>query len=129
MASRVINLDLWWNFAIEQQAFCRIFRIGQTNETEIQRFVIKDSVDTKLTAMQVTKSEIVSTAMGDQSRPGRLPVKELVRVFGMMGPDDAESGFILVDDSNDYDEGAPPLGAEEEEEARAARASKNTQKH
>ncbi|KAF2240091.1 hypothetical protein EV356DRAFT_438057 [Viridothelium virens] len=128
MASRVINLDLWWNFAIEQQAFCRIFRIGQKNETEIQRFVIKDSVDTKLTAMQVTKSEIVSTAMGDQSRPGRLPVKELVRVFGMMGPEDDERGFILVDDSNDYDEGAPPLGAAEEEEARSARDSKKTQR-
>jgi SNF2 family DNA or RNA helicase len=29
MASKVIILDLYWNECVEQQAFCRAFRIGQ----------------------------------------------------------------------------------------------------
>ena len=86
--------------------------------------MVKDSVDTKLTAMQVTKSEIVSTAMGDQSRPGKLSLRELVRLFGTSNGSDEEREFILVDDKNDYDEGAPPLQADEEEAAREARASR-----
>ncbi|KAI9713031.1 MAG: hypothetical protein M1820_001016 [Bogoriella megaspora] len=124
MACRVINVDLWWNFAIEQQAFCRVFRIGQEEETEIARFVVKDTVDTKLTAMQVTKSEIVSTAMGDQMRPNQLPLKVLLRLFGPMNDNDQEREFILVDDENDYDEGAPPLQADEEEAMAAGRQAK-----
>ena len=75
--------------------------------------------------MQVTKSEIVSTAMGDQSRPGRLSVRELVRLFGTMTGEDEQREFILVDDVNDYDEGAPPVQAAEEEEARAEQDGKH----
>ena len=105
-------------------AFCRIFRIGQAQETEISRFVVKDSVDTKLTAMQVTKSEIVSTAMGDQGRPGKLSVGQLVKLFAGMNEQDEEREFILVDDTNDYDEGLPPLQAAEEEEVQKARSSR-----
>ena len=40
-ASRVIYIDLWWNSSVEQQAFCRVFRIGQVSETYITRFVVK----------------------------------------------------------------------------------------
>jgi len=31
MASCVICVDQWWNSSVEQQAFCRVFRIGQSN--------------------------------------------------------------------------------------------------
>jgi SNF2 family DNA or RNA helicase len=41
MASRVICIEPWWNSAVEQQAFCRVFRIGQQKETRMSRFVIK----------------------------------------------------------------------------------------
>lgn len=45
MASRVIIIDSWWNSAVEMQAFCRVFRIGQQKETRMARFVIKNSID------------------------------------------------------------------------------------
>lgn len=45
MASRVICLDPWWNSAVEQQAFCRVFRIGQQKETRMTRFVVKNTID------------------------------------------------------------------------------------
>jgi SNF2 family DNA or RNA helicase len=37
MASKVIIIDLWWNECVEQQAFCRCFRIGQTRPVDICR--------------------------------------------------------------------------------------------
>ncbi len=43
-ASRVILIDPWWNSAIEQQAFCRVFRIGQVKETSMLRLVVKNTV-------------------------------------------------------------------------------------
>lgn len=57
-ASRVILMDPWWNDAVEQQAFCRVFRIGQTNETRLTRLCIKNSIDA---AMFMVKERKVST--------------------------------------------------------------------
>lgn len=37
MASKVIIIDLWWNESVEQQAFCRCFRIGQERPVDICR--------------------------------------------------------------------------------------------
>ena len=37
MASKVIIIDLWWNESVEQQAFCRCFRIGQDRQVDICR--------------------------------------------------------------------------------------------
>ena len=37
------SIDLWFNSCIEQQAFCRVFRISQDSETFITRFVVNGS--------------------------------------------------------------------------------------
>lgn len=54
-ASRVLLLDPWWNDAIEQQAFCRVFRIGQVNETRLTRLCIKNSMDSAMFAVKERK--------------------------------------------------------------------------
>lgn len=54
-ASRVILMDPWWNDAVEQQAFCRVFRIGQTNETRLTRLCIKNSMDSAMFAVKERK--------------------------------------------------------------------------
>jgi SNF2 family DNA or RNA helicase len=54
-ANRCISLDLWWNHAVEQQAFGRIFRIGQMKETFMTRIVVRNSVDMRLLTMQMYK--------------------------------------------------------------------------
>ena len=55
-ASRVIIIDLWWNQFVETQAFCRVYRIGQGREVEVVRFVVKNTVDEDIIAMQERKS-------------------------------------------------------------------------
>ena len=55
MANRVVCFDPWWNRAVEQQAFCRVFRIGQTKETSMARFVVKNTIETAMMAMKARK--------------------------------------------------------------------------
>jgi SNF2 family DNA or RNA helicase len=63
MASRVIMVDPWWNDATEQQAFCRIFRIGQKEETYMSRLCVRNTVDDRLLAMQERKTKEINVAM------------------------------------------------------------------
>lgn len=66
MASRVICVDLWWNNSVEQQAFCRVFRIGQESETFITRLVVRETVDEKNQVMQDEKSKEIEAAIDDR---------------------------------------------------------------
>jgi SNF2 family DNA or RNA helicase len=65
MASRVIMVDPWWNEASEQQAFCRVFRIGQKEETYMSRLCVKNTVDQRLVAMQERKKREIDEVMQD----------------------------------------------------------------
>lgn len=44
-ANRVILVHLWWIKNKEDQAFSRVYHIGQEKETYCVRVVVKDSVD------------------------------------------------------------------------------------
>lgn len=65
MASKVIMIDPWWNSASEQQAFCRVFRIGQKEETFMSRLCVKDTVDERLVEMQERKEAEIEAIMND----------------------------------------------------------------
>ena len=68
MASRVIILDPWWNNAAEQQAFCRIYRIGQTQTTFMTRMCVRNTIDDRIMAMQKKKQEEIDEIMEDGGR-------------------------------------------------------------
>lgn len=63
MASRVICVDPWWNNAIEQQAFCRIYRRGQEHETRMTRFVVKNTIDHRMIMLQERKQIEIDSVM------------------------------------------------------------------
>ena len=98
------------NSFVEQQAFCRVFRIGQEKQTYITRFVVKNTVDDKLLDMQAHKSERIGAAMGDDgSREDKFTLMDLMRLFGPVEEEEMENGrkeFIIVEDRTEYD-GAP----------------------
>lgn len=68
MASKVILIDPWWNSASEQQAFCRVFRIGQEEKTFMSRLCVKNTVDTRLMQMQKRKQEEIDLVMEEDGR-------------------------------------------------------------
>ncbi|KAG0646207.1 DNA repair rad5 [Hyphodiscus hymeniophilus] len=85
-ANRCISLDLWWNHAVEQQAFGRIFRIGQKKETHMTRLIVKNTVDVRLLSMQLHKLKACETAMrsGEEKLKPSLNLHELARLFGFL---------------------------------------------
>lgn len=104
MASKVILVDLWWNSSIEQQAFCRVFRRGQENETEMVRMVVADSIDDRLLALQERKEKEIGSIMKEEMNK-KMTVKDLMGLFGAVGTDDHGREYIIT--SHDR-EPAPP---------------------
>ena len=103
MASRVICIDLWFNDCVEQQAFCRVFRIGQNSETFITRFVVEKSADAKLMDMQLRKSALISQAMDDRSVMSKLSTEDILRLFGEIKLDKDRRPFVHLDDDEKLD--------------------------
>lgn len=53
-ACHVILLDLWWNPTTEDQAIDRAHRIGQTRPVSVYRLTVKETVEDRILALQVT---------------------------------------------------------------------------
>jgi SNF2 family DNA or RNA helicase len=68
MASKVVIIDPWWNRASEQQAFCRVFRIGQHDETFLSRMCVRNTVDERLIEMQERKQKEIDSVMEDRGK-------------------------------------------------------------
>ncbi|KAF2188287.1 hypothetical protein K469DRAFT_627819 [Zopfia rhizophila CBS 207.26] len=98
MASRVIIVDPWWNNAVEQQAFCRVFRIGQKEMTFMTRFCVKNTVDQRLIDMQERKKKEIDEVMeADGSTVKKMSIRDLMRLFGPVADDKNGKPFIMVD--------------------------------
>src|SRR5258707_7559394 len=54
-ASHVIHFDRWWNPAVENQATDRAFRIGQTKNVLVHKFVCLGTVEEKIDALIESK--------------------------------------------------------------------------
>ncbi|KAK3317938.1 P-loop containing nucleoside triphosphate hydrolase protein [Apodospora peruviana] len=62
-ANRVISVDQWWNRAVEDQAFGRVHRIGQTKETHFVKINAKDTIDQGMFDLQDIKMDDISQTM------------------------------------------------------------------
>jgi SNF2 family DNA or RNA helicase len=57
-AENVILFDPWWNPAVEEQAFSRAHRIGQTKIVFIYRLIAQDTVEEKMDQLREQKKEL-----------------------------------------------------------------------
>jgi superfamily II DNA or RNA helicase len=57
-ASHVIHFDRWWNPAVENQATDRAFRIGQTKNVLVHKFVCRGTVEDKIDRMIEEKRQL-----------------------------------------------------------------------
>jgi len=58
-ASHVIHFDRWWNPAVENQATDRAFRIGQTKNVLVHKFVCRGTVEDKIDQLIESKQRLV----------------------------------------------------------------------
>ncbi|WP_202802893.1 DEAD/DEAH box helicase, partial [Singulisphaera acidiphila] len=63
-ANHVFHFDRWWNPAVENQATDRAFRIGQTRQVQVHKFVCLGTLEEKIDAMIEQKKEVAGRVVG-----------------------------------------------------------------
>lgn len=63
-ANNVIHYDLWWNPAVENQATDRAYRIGQTKNVMVYRFITYGTFEEKINEVISDKKELANQAVG-----------------------------------------------------------------
>ncbi|GAA5927000.1 DEAD/DEAH box helicase [Sporobolomyces koalae] len=82
MCSRVILLDLWFNPAIEEQAFDRAHRYGQKDDVQIYKLVIDNTVEDRILTLQAQKAELASSALeGGVAAKAKLSAQDMAFLF------------------------------------------------
>ncbi|OJD16287.1 hypothetical protein AJ78_03538 [Emergomyces pasteurianus Ep9510] len=97
-ANKCILVDLWWNEAIEQQAFFRLFRINQTRNVEFVRILIKNSIDDRLQLIQNDKTERIDKVMGSEVLSSWDSLAKFYTVLGVEEDDSTETGYTFISD-------------------------------
>lgn len=81
-ANRVFHYDRWWNPAVENQATDRAFRIGQTKNVQVHKFICAGTLEEKIDEMIERKKEIANDVIGTgEGWITELSNKELKEIF------------------------------------------------
>jgi SNF2 family DNA or RNA helicase/uncharacterized Zn finger protein len=83
-ANHVIHYDLWWNPAVENQATDRAFRIGQTKNVFVHRFISLGTFEEKINDIIKSKQELVNlTVSTGESWISEMSDKDLKNLFAI----------------------------------------------
>jgi non-specific serine/threonine protein kinase len=63
-ASHVLHFDRWWNPAVESQATDRAFRIGQTKNVLVHKFVCRGTIEERIDALITDKKALAESVLG-----------------------------------------------------------------
>ncbi|KAI1938582.1 hypothetical protein LOZ66_003385 [Ophidiomyces ophidiicola] len=96
MAHKCILVDLWWNEAIEQQAFCRLFRYGQKKDVEIVRITVENSIDDRIQLIQKFKTTNIEKTMGADVLAFRDTLEDILKIFGVSPDTDSKDSFVCI---------------------------------
>jgi len=67
-ANHVFHFDRWWNPAVEDQATDRAFRIGQTRNVLVHKFVCLGTLEERIDAMIEEKKALAERIVGSGER-------------------------------------------------------------
>ena len=84
-ASHVIHFDRWWNPAVENQATDRAFRIGQTRNVLVHKFVCQGTVEDKIDQMIESKKQLAGDFLegGADMQLTELKDEELLKLVAL----------------------------------------------
>uniref|UniRef100_A0A673GCP7 Transcription termination factor 2 n=1 Tax=Sinocyclocheilus rhinocerous TaxID=307959 RepID=A0A673GCP7_9TELE len=69
-------IDMHWNPALEDQACDRIYRVGQSRDVTIHRFVCDGTVEDKISSLQEKKKELAQKVLSGTGSSFRNPALE-----------------------------------------------------
>jgi hypothetical protein len=84
-ASHVVHFDRWWNPAVENQATDRAFRIGQTRNVLVHKFVCRGTVEEKIDELIESKKNLSKELLegGGELNLTELKDDELLRLVAL----------------------------------------------
>jgi len=84
-ASHVVHFDRWWNPAVENQATDRAFRIGQTRNVLVHKFICRGTVEDKIDQMIESKKQVAGDVLGGGAEMMLTEMKdeELLRLVAL----------------------------------------------
>lgn len=82
-ANHVIHFDRWWNPAVENQATDRAYRIGQSKDVMVHKFITMGTIEEKIDAMIEAKSQLSGELISNtgESWITELDNKALLQLF------------------------------------------------
>ncbi|OQE26963.1 hypothetical protein PENFLA_c006G08157 [Penicillium flavigenum] len=89
MANKCILVDPWWNEAIQDQAYCRLYRIGQPRPVEYVQVVAKVSIELWMMSLQKEKSRNIHQLFSKEALKEILGVSEDVY-------EEPNGGFLIL---------------------------------
>jgi SNF2 family DNA or RNA helicase len=83
-ANHVVHVDRWWNPAVEDQATDRAFRIGQTKNVQVRKFIcvgtMEERVDEMIERKKALAERIVGTGEGWLTELSVAELRDVVRL-------------------------------------------------
>ncbi|XP_048745647.2 transcription termination factor 2-like isoform X3 [Ostrea edulis] len=77
-------IDQHWNPSLEDQACDRIYRVGQTKDVFIHRFLCKDTIEERIVALQQKKQDLAKSVLtGSGGVNSKLTLDDLRMLFGV----------------------------------------------
>ena len=81
-AEAVIHYDPWWNISAENQATDRAYRIGQNNNVQVFKLIMKDSVEERITELQKKKKELSDVFVENNTGSlSTISTEDLMKLF------------------------------------------------
>jgi len=84
-ASHVVHFDRWWNPAVENQATDRAFRIGQTKNVLVHKFVCRGTIEEKIDELIESKKRLSKELLegGAELNLTEIKDEELLRLVAL----------------------------------------------
>jgi superfamily II DNA or RNA helicase len=80
-ADTVIHYDPWWNLSAERQATDRTHRIGQENNVQVYKLIVKDTIEERIVRMQEKKAALAEAVLEGSLAAEQPNSAELINLF------------------------------------------------
>ena len=82
-ANHVIHFDRWWNPAVENQATDRVFRIGQSKNVMVYKFITSGTIEEKIDMMLEDKKKLSDDVIAESGEAwiAEMSNAELMQMF------------------------------------------------
>lgn len=105
-----------YGLLILSQAFCRVWRIGQTQEVEYKKIIVSETIDDYLLRLQSEKLASIDQTIGDEKLKSRDTMAELLNMFADVEVD-PNGAFRLTRKPKKSNASSKPDGKKEEKQS------------